>query len=330
MSVLLEEVREQPDALRRIVAHVEEYADAAARLRGRRLVRLVGHGSSDNACTYGVYAFGTLAGTTALRDSISLSVYYGAELDVSDSAVVALSQSGRTQDVVAYVEAARARGALTVAVTNDLDSPLAAAAEVALGLHAGAERALPATKTYLTSVAALALLASGAALAPSVLEVADLLEEVVSLDVVAAAEALAEVERLVVAGRGFELATAREIALKLVETARLTADAMTTTAVAHGPLSALGERFPLLLVASEDAALPAAKALAKKARGVGVPVVSVGNVDWATLRVPRAPDPALAPLLSVVPGQVLAHALAGARGLDADRPAHLTKVIAAP
>jgi glucosamine--fructose-6-phosphate aminotransferase (isomerizing) len=163
--VLLDEIREQPASLRRLVEHAPEYRAVAeaARARGAELVRMVGHGSSDNAASFGVYAFGLLPAWTALRDSISLSVYYGAELDLSRSLVLALSQSGRTPDVVDYLERARRRGALTVAVTNEPESELAAAADGVLPLAAGPERSIAATKTYTAQLAALALLAGFAA-----------------------------------------------------------------------------------------------------------------------------------------------------------------------
>ena len=124
---------------------------------------MVGHGSSDNAASYGVYAFGLLPGWTALRDSISLTVYYGAQLDFSTSTVLGLSQSGRTPDVVEYVRRARESGAFTVAITNDPESELASIAEAVLPLRAGDEHAVAATKTYLNQVAALGLLAAHAA-----------------------------------------------------------------------------------------------------------------------------------------------------------------------
>ena len=118
-SIFRAEIAEQPVALERLLQHEREIARIATLMRGRRpaLVRMVGHGSSDNAASYGVYAFGLLPRWTALRDSISLSVYYGAETDLSGSCIVALSQSGETPDVLAYVERARARGALTIAIT---------------------------------------------------------------------------------------------------------------------------------------------------------------------------------------------------------------------
>ena len=138
---LLAEIREQPAALRRLHEHDGESARAAraATAHGSGLVRMVGHGSSDNAASYGVYAFGLLPGWTAFRDSISLSVYYGAGIDVGRSTVVALSQSGQTPDVLGYVERARSGGALTLAVTNEPGSALASAAEVVLPLAAGSD-----------------------------------------------------------------------------------------------------------------------------------------------------------------------------------------------
>ena len=150
-------------ALRTLLAAANELAAVARELARRpRLVRLVGHGSSDNAASYAVYAFGLLAGWSAMRDSISLSIYYGADLPYRDSVVVALSQSGQTPDVVSYLEVARRRGALTVALTNDANSPLARASQL-VELRAGAEQAVAATKSYTNELAAIALLAALAA-----------------------------------------------------------------------------------------------------------------------------------------------------------------------
>ena len=122
-------------------------------------MRMVGHGSSDNAASYGIYAFGLLPRWTALRDSITLTVHYGTPLDLSGSTVIGLSQSGRTPDVVEYVLRARQSGAFTIAVTNDPTSILADAAEATIPLAAEPEHAVAATKTYVNTLGALALLA---------------------------------------------------------------------------------------------------------------------------------------------------------------------------
>src|SRR5262249_23333961 len=247
-ELYLAEVREQPAALERLVAQEAELA-AVARLlsdRAPSIVRLIAHGSSDNAAAYGVYAFGLLSGWTALRDSITLTVYYDAQLDLPSSVVLALSHSGATphvvHDVVEYGVRARKRGAPTIAITNDPDSDLADAADVTFPLAAGEERAVAATKTYLNTLAALALIA--AAVSGREREVGDGIRRVAALldgmldpierAVPAIATTFAYVARMFVIGRGIEFATAREIALKLTETCRVAAEPLTATDLAHG------------------------------------------------------------------------------------------------
>jgi glutamine---fructose-6-phosphate transaminase (isomerizing) len=339
---LLAEIREQPAALTRLLEHTPEFAAVAGRMRARGpgAIRLVGHGSSDNAASYGVYAFGLLPGWTALRDSISLSVYYGAELDLARSSVVALSQSGRTRDVVEYAQKARRLGAFTVALTNDPHSALAEACEAVLPLGAGTEHAVAATKTYTTQLAALALLAGSAAgngprLAAGIRAAAELISDelpVLERRVSEVAAELAFVERMFVIGRGPEFATAREISLKLLETCRVAAEPMTATGFAHGPVAALDDLFPVLAIASDDASLAAVREAAQRVRAAGTTLIATGpaaaELDGAAyvLPVPTPPIGLLTPLLSVVPGQLLAWALAQAKGLDPDRPAGLSKV----
>jgi glucosamine--fructose-6-phosphate aminotransferase (isomerizing) len=340
--IFLAEVREQPAALLTLLEHLDAFVEVGRACAARKpaAVRLVGHGSSDAAASYGVYAFGLLPGWTALRDSISLSVYYGAELDFSSSVVIGLSQSGRTPDVVSYVERARERGALTIALTNDPASALAERAELTLPLEAGEERSVAASKTFFNELAALALLAGAAAgredeIWDGLRRVAVLLADAIpELETAVAplATTFAYVGRMYVIGRGYELATAREIALKLTETCRIAAEPLTSTDLAHGPVAALDSMFPVWTIASHDATLPALVEAAARVREVGATLVACGNaaaeVEGAgyRLQVPEAPLPLLSPLLSVVPGQLFAATLAEAKGLDPDRPEHLTKV----
>jgi glucosamine--fructose-6-phosphate aminotransferase (isomerizing) len=338
----LAEIRAQPQALRALLEHQRTYAQVAttARNRGATTVRMVGHGSSDNASSYGVYAFGLLPRWTALRDSITLTAYYEARLDMSGSTVIGLSQSGRTPDVIDYVSRARKLGAYTVALTNDVGSDLAAEAEGVLPLSAGPERAVAATKTYLNQVAGLGLLAACAAgegrcFADDIRATADLLEGAIpALEERVRTMALpfASIGRMFVIGRGTEFATAREIALKLLETCRVAAEPLTATALAHGPVAALDPLFPVWTIASDDETLRAVVEAAARVRAAGATLVASGDAasllaDAAyALPVPKPPSPLLSPLLSVVPGQLFASALARARGLDPDRPAGLSKV----
>jgi glutamine---fructose-6-phosphate transaminase (isomerizing) len=338
----LAEIHEQPQALLRLLEHEAVYARVAeqARERGASIVRMVGHGSSDNAASYGVYAFGLKPHWTAFRDSISLTVHYGTTLDMAGTTAIGLSQSGRTPDVVEYLERARRNGAFTVALTNDPGSELAAAAEAVLPLAAGQEHGVAATKTYLNQVAALGLLASHAAgqgrrFATSIRVVAEELGELIpelERRVLPIAAAFAFTGRMFVIGRGPEFATAREIALKLLETTRVAAEPLTATDLAHGPVAALDPMFPVWAIASDDETLPAVVEGAARAREAGATLIASGAAADALadaayrLPLPNLGSRLLGPLLSVVPGQLFAWALARARGLDPDRPRGLSKV----
>jgi glucosamine--fructose-6-phosphate aminotransferase (isomerizing) len=338
----LEEIREQPEALERLLGDLPAFERVATemRARGATTIRMVGHGSSDNAASYGVYAFGLLPGWTALRDSISLTVYYGAELDMSGCTALALSQSGKTPDVVEYARRARKRGAYVVAVTNDPASELAAEADAVLELRAGAERAVAATKTYSNQVATLGLLAAhaagrGNAFAEELGTVATAMPELlrtVERRIGNVALPFAYAGRMFVVGRGAEFATAREIALKLLETCRIAAEPLTATDLAHGPVAALDSLFPVWAIASDDPNLPAVLEAVERAREAGATIVASGSAAEAiphaqyVLASPPTSSPLLAPLLSVLPGQLFAWALARARGLDPDAPRGLSKV----
>jgi len=338
----LAEIHEQPDALLRLLERQNEFARIAAaiRERGASTIRLAGHGSSDNATSYGVYAFGLLPGWTALRDSISLVVYYRAALEMSGCTVLALSQSGRTRDVVEYVQRVRERGAFTIAVTNDPDSELAHEADEVLPLLAGPELAVAATKTYVSTLAALGLLAAhaageGEAFAGELRATAELMRTLVpTLEgrIASVAVPFAFAGRMFVVGRGAEYATVREIALKLLETCRVAAEPLTATAFAHGPVAALDSLFPVWAIASEDETLPAVLEAIARAKQAGATVIASGsaaqNVEDAdyALAVPTPPSPLMSPLLSVIPGQLFAWALARTKGLDPDEPRGLSKV----
>ncbi|HEX7145399.1 MAG TPA: SIS domain-containing protein [Gaiellaceae bacterium] len=341
-ELFLGEIREQPQALLRLLDEEADFDAVSKVMRERQpsVVRLVGHGSSDAAASFGVYAFGLLPGWTAMRDSISLTVYYDAKIDLSSSVVIGLSQSGETPDVVEYVKRARGRGAFTVGITNGADSSLAAAADATLALSAGPEHAVAASRTFFNTLAALAWVAGGAAgrgreIAEGLRTVSGQLSESLTLleqAVSNVAMAFAYVGRMYVIGRGIEFGTAREVALKLTETCRVAAEPLTATDLAHGPIAALDSMFPVWTIASRDESLPAVLEAAARVIEAGATVVASGNaaaeIEGAAyvLPVPEAPHPILSPLLSVVPGQLFAGALAHAKGLDADYPVGLSKV----
>jgi glucosamine--fructose-6-phosphate aminotransferase (isomerizing) len=341
-ELMLAEIREQPEALRRLINQTQAIDELEEALKGSRpsTIRLVAHGSSDNAASFGIYGFARFAKTTAFRDAISLSVYYDEQLSLDGSMIVALSQSGRTPDVVEYVERLAGRGATAIAITNDPSSPLAKASNLVLPLQAGEEKAVAATKTYTSTLAALALvsgLMSGAReeVEEGILEVADQMETALPLleplveDI---AQSYTFCERMFVIGRGFEYATARETALKLTETCRIVATALTVTDFAHGPVAAVGPLFPMWVVASQDPNLPATIEATKRAAVAGAEILVTGSaafeVEDASKRIylPPTKVTALAPILSIVPGQLFSRSLALAKRLDPDAPVNLKKV----
>jgi glucosamine--fructose-6-phosphate aminotransferase (isomerizing) len=332
------EIAEQPDAARRTLEQLRPEQD---RLReaftGRRRVLLVARGSSDNAAIYGRYLLEVSAGVPAALAAPSVATHYGARLDLSDSLVVSVSQSGATAEIVETQEWARGCGAATVAVTNVAGSPLADAADVALVTQAGPEVAVPATKTYLTQLVALAVLADAlgdgsSSLAGDLERVPDVVAGLLDADVSAAAEALAGADRVVVSGRGLLLGTALETALKMEETCLRPVRGYSYADLRHGPISVVSEGLLAVLVASATG--PLAEPMADLVRDLqdrGARVLGIGGTaDFAGLcdlhlAGPDLPE-TVEPIASIVPSQMMIEQMARRLGLDPDNPRGLNKV----
>jgi glucosamine 6-phosphate synthetase-like amidotransferase/phosphosugar isomerase protein len=373
-SRMLSEIAEQPEALRRtFAALVPRIGEVEALAADTRQVLFIARGSSDNAAVYGQYLCSARAGRLTTLAAPSLATAYHAALDLRGVLAVAISQSGATEEIVTTLTWARACGARTVAITNVPGSPLAAAADLTLLTRAGPERAVPATKTYTTQLAAVAVLATALGRGSGgragddrpARDRADLEAEVEALESVPEAvagmlalapaverlaERLADVETLVVSGRGFAYSTALEVALKLKETCYLTAVGLSYADLVHGPIAIVDAGTPALLVAAADGPmLPDMTALARRLAGTGADVYGIGGdpafvaacraaipgpsfpADPATPAGPAGPGrPSLpehlAPFALIVPGQLLAEAVARAKGIDPDAPRGLRKV----
>jgi glucosamine--fructose-6-phosphate aminotransferase (isomerizing) len=345
-SLLTAEIAEQPDVLARMLdAQLPRLAEWRTALRAGEIdgLLLVARGSSDNAARYAQYLWSLRTGLPVALATPSLHTVYGGKLNLRGKAVVALSQSGASPDVVAVLAAAREQGVPALAITNAPGSPLAEVATHVLDLAVGEERSVAATKTYTASVLAVALL--GVALGDPAEEpgyVADLLgvpaavaaavELTTGVD--QAAEVLTGPRRGVVVGRGLNLGTAHEAALKLTE---LTGSLMAPYSPAdlmHGPVAALGPEVPVLTFAPDEPASASVLDLAREAGRRGSPVLVVGpdhvvgGIRGTRVLLPAASatPPWLTPLTSVVPAQLLAQRVAEARGVDVDHPGGLTKV----
>jgi glucosamine--fructose-6-phosphate aminotransferase (isomerizing) len=358
MTIMAAEIGQQPEAVARTLDALRPARAELARLgAAARHVLFLARGSSDNAATYGRYLCEIRAGHAASLGAPSLATHYKARTDLHGVLAVALSQSGETEEIVAALRWAARQGARTVAVTNGAGSALANAADVALVTVAGSERAVPATQTYTTQLAALAVLAAAlgpadpgfdaaldrtpaaiAAMLGTAPAAADLATQLAGPPPDAPREpgggtAGSPLDRgMVVSGRGLAYSTALELALKLEETCYLPAIGLSHADLVHGPIAVLGPGTPALLVAAGDGpVLPGMTDLALAVGRRGGRAYGIGGdgafraACVAALPGPDLPE-TLAPLALVVPGQLLVEALARQLGLDPDRPRGLTKV----
>jgi glutamine---fructose-6-phosphate transaminase (isomerizing) len=332
------EIGQQPAALRATLdSLLPRTAEVAQVGQGTRQVLFIARGTSDNAAVYGSYLLQVYAGRLATLGSPSVATTYRSRDDLSGVLAVALSQSGRTEEIVETLGWAADCGARTIAVTNSADSPLADMAELALVTEAGAEQAVPATKTFTTQLAALAVLSIGLGAQVDQDELGRLPEEVERIlaapgDVDGAAAALTDATGLVVSGRGLAYAAALELALKLKEACYLHAMGLSYADLLHGPIAVVDAQTPAIIVAADAGpALDGAVKLAQRVTGAGALALGIGGGSalaaqcQLALPGPRLPE-WLAPIGLIVPGQLLTESLARHLGINPDTPRGLTKV----
>ncbi|RDI94969.1 SIS domain-containing protein [Meiothermus sp. QL-1] len=336
---MLREAQEAPAvverALRENQSEVEHLA-AFLRRHPPPFVLTVARGSSDHAALYGKYLVETRLGRACASVPPSVYTLYHQSLAVLRALLVAVSQSGESPDLLEVTRQARRDGALTLALVNREDSPLAKAAEVVLPLWAGAEEAVAATKSYLSALATLAQLvafwAEDQALKEALARLPEALERALAADWQAGLEPLLEAENGLVVGRGYAYAVAQELALKLKETCLFHAEALSGAELLHGPVALVEPGFPLLVLAPKDRPLPGMLALLEALRGKGGHLLVASSEPEALglahtpLPLPQRLHPALDPLLIVQAFYPFAAGLALARGLDPDRPRYLAKV----
>jgi glucosamine--fructose-6-phosphate aminotransferase (isomerizing) len=305
---------------------------AEVRRLAPRAVITCARGSSDHAATYAKYLVETRANVLTSSAAPSVSSVYGITQDLRGCLFIAISQSGRSPDLLASVAAAKASGATVLAFCNSLDAPLVAAADLSVDLRAGLETSVAATKSYLATLAALARFVAAwtddARFGAQIESLPSLMEAGWSLDWSPALSVLRSAAHLYVVGRGLGLGAAQEIALKCKETCGLHAEAFSSAEVRHGPFTLLGPGFPALLLAQNDATRPGVAALAAELaqRGVDVLAAGVGTGDGAMVLPTLDAPPELGPILQVQSAYRLLASLSIQRGFDPDHPAHLRKV----
>jgi glucosamine--fructose-6-phosphate aminotransferase (isomerizing) len=342
VSTFLEaEVREQPAALNRLLERQLDHArELGGRLRGGdvQYVLIVSRGSSSNAARYAQYLLGRAQRVPVVFATPSLYTLYEQPPRLTGALVIGISQSGESPDVNAVVAEARRQGRPTIALTNEPASPLGRAAEAVLPLEAGTEHSVAATKTYLNSLGAIALLFAASTHDEAALDELLRMPEAVaaqldrSFDDVAELDALDPIEGGTVVGRGINNGTCHEIALKVRELSGLLFEAYSAADLMHGPVAAIGAGWPVLAVAPSGPALESMATTidAVASRGARLLVVSDRPelLERGALKLPLllgVPE-WLSPLVAVIPGQLAALRIAALRGGNLDSPGGLSKI----
>jgi glutamine---fructose-6-phosphate transaminase (isomerizing) len=331
------EIMQAGAAIRRqLAANAASTAKLAADLRALKppFVATVARGSSDHAALYLKHLVELKLALACASLAPSIASLYHAPLKLEGAVAIAISQSGRSPDIVAMQRAARHERAATIALVNDEASPLARDADALLPLHAGPERSVAATKSMIASLVAGASLAAHwsedsellAALAklPSVLDLSS-----AAPPATAAIDALAEASSLFVVGRGATYAVAAEAALKLKETSAIHAEAFSSAEVLHGPAGVIGPGFPILAFAPADAARPTFFDTLDRLAAFGAAPLVVDiepHQRWPTVIALDGGHPLLTPIVALHAFYRVAEATARRRGRDPDQPPHLKKV----
>ncbi len=339
-SILEQEIFEQPRILQGLLdLETENVGHMAADLRDRfHYVLIAARGTSDNAARYAQYLLGAHNHLQVALATPSLFTMYQKPPRLDGALVIGISQSGQSPDIVSVLAEGRQQGRPTLALTNDPDSPLAKAADHVLPLHAGTERAIAATKTYTTSLAALALfsvlLEEDRNHLAQLKEIPILVQQ--TLDGLAGAREHVEryryMDRCAVIGRGFNYSTAFEISLKIKELNRIVAEPYSSADFRHGPIATISRGFPVILVAPSGAVNEDLADMAAALNKLGAERLIISDDDellsqaHLALPIPHNLPEWLTPLIAVLPGQVFSLELTRAKGLDPDRPEGLTKV----
>jgi glutamine---fructose-6-phosphate transaminase (isomerizing) len=330
-TLMYAEAAEAGDAVARFLDfNALAIARIADRLRRHppNSVTTCARGSSDAAATYAKYLVETLIGVPTSSAAPSVASLFAAPMRSADSLCLAISQSGRSPDLLRAVEAHKRSGAYVVALVNAAESPLAALADDLLPLHAGPERSVAATKSYIASLAGIAALvaawAGDADLQQGLRALPERLGEAFACEWPAVRDMLQRTTSLFVLGRGYGLAVAQEAALKLKETCGLHAEAFSAAEVRHGPMALVGPAFPVLAFATSDAAGDDVRAVVRdfRARGAHVQIVDATGTGAAL----PAAHPALEPIIQIQGFYRMVNALSLARGFNPDTPPHLNKV----
>ena len=348
MSLMLDEIRQQPAVLQALLADPSE---ALTRLQRRfsrtrpSLILIAARGTSDHAALFGRYLFEITLGIPTSLAAPSIATLYDRLTLPADSLVIGISQSGESTDINSYMRAAKDCGALTVGITNNSASALASLSDEVLPIHAGTEASVAATKTY---TAQLLTLYSVAQTLGAEIRTRDLQEIPALVDAQLQSEPTVkelvrhyrEMSHAVVVGRGLNYASGLELALKLMETSYVVATGFSGADFAHGPIAMVDSGFPALVFTVPGPTLEQTKKLVTRLAESGADTVCIGPQEvlrdlpcthplalWNRFPVaPELPEDAFTPIPAIIPGQLFAAHLAECKGLNPDRPRMLSKI----
>src|SRR6266403_5467074 len=340
MSLMLQEIGEQPDALEKTIAEERQKIRRVAESVIKKdvdLIVLVARGSSDNAALFGRYLLEITTGIPVSLSAPSVYTLYNAQLNLKHALVVGVSQSGEGDDINRVLETARQGGACTVGITNEPSSAMTAVVDETLLMHGGKERSVAATKTFTGQMILFYMLSAALARDGRTIDyqmIPDLAER--ALEQKAAIVELVQryvfMENCVVVGRGLAYGNAYEFALKLMETCYVVAERFSSADFLHGPVAMVERHFPVILFAPPGVMLPGVKNLIGRLSELRAETLAItSDLDAAgmcsrAIIMPKEIDEFLAPIPYIVPGQLFAALLAEAKGLNPDAPRSLSKV----
>jgi glucosamine--fructose-6-phosphate aminotransferase (isomerizing) len=296
-----------------------------------RAVVTCARGSSDHAATFAKYLIESHTKLLTTSAAPSMSSLYDAQPDLNGVVFIAISQSGKSPDLLASAENAKRNGARVIALCNSPGSPLVQLAHHTISLSAGPETSVAATKSYIASLSAIVHLVacwtSDQTLINAVMRAPEQLEQAWNLDWSEALPVLQRAVNLFVVGRGYGLGVAQEAALKLKETCGLHAEAFSAAEVKHGPMALVGRGFPVLMLSQNDESRAGIEKLASEFVARGADVLLAGAQATDAIALPTlASHAVIEPLLMIQSFYRLVSLLAPLRGFDPDRPPHLNKV----
>jgi glucosamine--fructose-6-phosphate aminotransferase (isomerizing) len=341
MTNMLREIHEQPEILEKLIG--EELSNAESlcglmRARGIEYVSIAARGTSDNAATFGKYLLEIAGGVVVSLAAPSVFTLYDSKFDLSKWVFLGISQSGESPDVIEVMRRARDMGALTAGITNVADSPISAAADFTLLCHAGDEKSVAATKTYMATLGVLYLMASLSARRPRMLDdlksAAAAIRSVFDIEdrIAALVERYRYMDECMVIARGINQATCQEAALKLSETCYVVAKPYSGADFLHGPIATIDDGFPVFLFAPRGPGYSSLVELTERLKDLRAETVIISDEDeilsMATtpIKLPVHIDELYSPLVYIVVGQLFAQYLSLTKGYNPDHPRGLSKV----